>query len=103
MIKHLNNLLRHLLMMQVANLRPDPADPPEPPNHVREGQVGFQPPDRAWRNHVGDEQRNALNAYLADVRENRNLRSNDRGYSIKNGTVSQELTAARAGYQVWVC
>jgi hypothetical protein len=45
----------------------------------------------------------ALNIYIAGIQKNRKLRSNDRGHSIKNGIVNQELTAARAGYQDWVC
>ena len=49
-------------------------------------QVGFQPPDAAWRTHVkGLGTDRALNAYLVDLRENRRLRSPDRTTRIDAG------------------
>lgn len=91
MIDHFNNLLRHLFMMRVTHLRPTPADPPGPPNNnVLETQVRFEPPDDDWRQHVsGLGTRQALNIYLADLRENRKLRSNERVRSFDNGSINE--------------
>jgi hypothetical protein len=63
MIDHLDNLLRHLFLAQIANI-------------TSEHQVGFQPSDEEWRTHVTNIQRDALNLYLLDLGENRKLRSN---------------------------
>jgi hypothetical protein len=57
MIHHLDNLLRHLFLAQIAEL-------------ASADQVGFQPPDEDWRGHVTNLQRNALNIYLMDQRQN---------------------------------
>src|SRR4030095_316940 len=76
MIDHLDNLLRDLFMSQIGGL-PD------------EAQVRFQPPDEAWRNHVTNLEGNALNVYLADLRENRKLRSNERVREMTNGMVNE--------------
>lgn len=70
MIAHLDNLLRHLLLTGVDEL-------------TDESQVQFAPPDDTWRTHVsnltvGGNPVNAVNIYLADIRENRTLRSNER-------------------------
>ena len=89
MINHLDNLLRHLLMSEVTGLVPSPPAP------VIEDQIGFQPPDDAWRTHVSNLQRNALNVYLLDLRENRKLRSNERVRSIENGIVNEEPAPRR--------
>jgi hypothetical protein len=80
MIDHLDNLLRQLLISRV-------------PEITDEAQVRFQPPDDAWRTYVtnltvGGQPANALNVYLADVRENRTLRSNERVRSFSNGMVT---------------
>jgi hypothetical protein len=83
MINHLDNLLRHILMTQVAGI-------------TAETQVGFQPPDEAWRTHVsGLATKNALNVYLVDLRENRKLRSNARVRSVENGIVQEDPAPAR--------
>ena len=80
------NMLRHLFMSQMNLLGPDP----------EVGQVSFQPPDEDWRNEVGSNlQRNALNIYLVDIRENRKLRSNERVRSFANGVVNEEPAPAR--------
>jgi hypothetical protein len=76
MIQHLDNLLRHLFLAQIAEI-------------TSEDQVGFQPPDEDWRGHVTNLQRNALNVYLVDLRENRQLRSNERVRAFQNGNVSE--------------
>jgi hypothetical protein len=76
MIHHLDNLLRHLFLAQIAEL-------------ASADQVGFQPPDEEWRGHVANLEGNALDIYLADLRENRQLRSNERVRAVHNGMVSE--------------
>ena len=76
MIDHLDNLLRHIFLAQIAEI-------------TSEDQISFQPPDEDWRGHVTNLQRNALNVYLVDLRENRKLRSNERTLGIQNGIVSE--------------
>jgi hypothetical protein len=87
MIQLLDNLLRQLFIEQVAEL-------------TDETQVRFQPPNADWRTFVanltvGGNPANALNVYLADLRENRKLRSNERVRSVENGIVSDEPAPAR--------
>jgi hypothetical protein len=87
MIDLLDNLMRQLLIEQIVEL-------------TSEAQVRFQPPDTDWRTYVstlnvGGNPANALNIYLADLRENRKLRSNERVHSIENGIVSEEPAPAR--------
>jgi uncharacterized protein DUF4255/carboxypeptidase family protein len=50
--------------------------------------VGFQAPDVAWRTSLPPD-KNALNIYLADLRENRVLRTLDRYRTYVNGQVSE--------------
>ena len=76
MIDHLNNLLRHLFIAQIDEI-------------TDESQVRFQPPDEQWRNDLSTLQRNALNVYLVDLRENRKQRSNERTRETLNGIVSE--------------
>jgi hypothetical protein len=76
MIDHLNNTLRHLFMAQISQI-------------TDEAQVRFQPPDEDWRNHIASLQRNALNIYLFDLRENRKLRSNARERQAQNGLITE--------------
>jgi hypothetical protein len=84
MIEHLDNMLRDLFLAQVPGII-DPA------------QVRFEPPDDAWRTWVsnlavGDI---AINVYLADLRENRMLRSNQRMRTIENGLITEEPAPTR--------
>jgi len=65
MIDHLDLLLQKLLRNRIGTLTTDA--------HVR-----FQPPDADWRTFVSTLTGMALNLYLADLRENRRLRSNER-------------------------
>jgi hypothetical protein len=65
MIDHLDLLLHRLLRNRIAQLATD-------------AQVRFQPPDQDWRQLVSNLTGNALNVYLADLRENRKLRTNER-------------------------
>ena len=75
MIDHLDNLLRYLFARKIANLRED--------------RVRFEPPTDTWRQTVSAqaEAGPALNVYLADLRENRILRSNERVREARNGTL----------------
>lgn len=82
MINHLDNLLRHLFTTQINEIK------------EAERQIRFQPPDADWRIyvrdlHVGEGPASALNVYLADVRENRKLRSNARTRTEVNGEVME--------------
>src|SRR5215831_16007777 len=64
MLDQVDNLLRAVLIAGVPGISgPD--------------QVRFQPPDEDWRSTVSQLGQNALNVYLADLRERRSLRSND--------------------------
>jgi hypothetical protein len=87
MIDLLDNLMRQLLLDQIAEL-------------TDESQIQFQPPDATWRTYVtnltvGGNPVNALNIYLFDLRENRKLRSNERIRTIENGIVNEEPAPAR--------
>ena len=72
MIAHLDNLLRHLFVDRIAEI-------------TAVDQVGFQPPDQDWRNHVGGLAGIALNVYLIALTENRKLRTNEREREYRNG------------------
>jgi hypothetical protein len=81
MIDHLDNLLRQVFISRIDEI-------------TDESQVRFQPPDDAWRTFVANlnvngQPVNALNVYLADVRENRTLRSNERVREFENGVVTE--------------
>jgi hypothetical protein len=84
MIEHLDNLLRDLFLAQV-------------PGIADAAQVRFEPPDEDWRTWVLNLAAGAvaLNIYLADLRENRSLRSNERVRSFENGHVSEESAPTR--------
>jgi hypothetical protein len=75
-IDQLDKLLRELLETQIDEI---PAN----------GLVGFVPPDDDWRAEVANGTDLALNVYLADVRENRELRSNHRLRTFRNGDVDE--------------
>jgi Pvc16 N-terminal domain/Carboxypeptidase regulatory-like domain len=73
MLSHIDNLLRHLFISEVASI-------------ASEDQVRFQPPDQEWRTVVSNlGALNALNVYLFEMRENRKLRTNERTREIQNG------------------
>jgi len=87
MIDHLDNLLRQVFLSRIAEMED-------------ESQVRFQPPDDTWRTYVsnltvGGQPANALNVYLADLRENRTLRSNERVRTYDNGLVTEEPAPRR--------
>ena len=84
MLRLFSELMRQVLLNQVPGFAP-----------VDEDRIGFQPPDDDWRTQVSGLQSNAFNIYLADLRENRELRSNARRQSVSNGVVSEEPAPAR--------
>jgi hypothetical protein len=87
MIDHLDNLLHRLFRYSIAEISADT-------------QVRFQPPDDDWRALVSaitdgaGLPANSLNVYLADMRENRKLRSNERE-RLTVGTDLLEVPPAR--------
>jgi hypothetical protein len=89
MLDLLDNLIRTILMEGVAGLEeaPNGGNPPLP---VTDDQVRFQPPDERWRTHVNNLQRNALNVYLVDLRENRRIRTNERTRTYEFGQALDE-------------
>ena len=87
MIDHLDNVLRTLFLTRVPGL-------------TSETQVRFDPPDENWRNivatlTVNGDPVNALNVYLVDLRENRDLRANERVRSVAEGIVTVKSVAFR--------
>ena len=87
MFDHLDNILRDLFLAKLSSLSV-------------EDQIRFQPPDDAWRTYVasltvGGQPANALNIYLLDLRENRQLRSNARTLTPGNGWVNRDPAPAR--------
>jgi len=84
MIDHLDTLLHRLFRHSIAEL-------------TANGQVRFDPPDEAWRALVSTItdaaglHANSLNVYLADLRENRKLKTNAREQRV----VEREIYEAR--------
>src|SRR5262249_18485391 len=79
MIDHVDNVLRQVFLSRIDEI-------------TDESQVRFQPPDDNWRTfvanlNVGGEPGIALNVNLADLGENRVLRSNERTREFQNGMV----------------
>jgi hypothetical protein len=82
MLNHLDDLLRQLFINQASGVNLD--------------RVGFQPPDQEWRTYVtGLGEGNALNVYLVELRENRQLRSNERVRRFEDGWVREEPLPTR--------
>jgi hypothetical protein len=86
-IRHLDQLLRDLLLGSIAEI-------------TDETQVGFRPPDDDWIGYVATltvdgSPVNALNVYLIELRENRKLRSNEVVRSVADGVVSETLAPMR--------
>lgn len=82
MISDLDRLLRYLLVTRVPQL-------------TAESQIRFQPPDEKWRETVSNLDVNgepaiALNVYLTEVGQLRELRSNERTRTIAKGLVTEQ-------------
>lgn len=84
MIDHLDNLLRNMLLGPQTGLT-DPL------------QIRFEPPDEDWRTWVSGLPAGslALNIYLADLRENRKLRTNFRDHRPENGFILETPAPTR--------
>ena len=74
MILHFNLLLRQIFLRKLR---------------IAIEQIGFEPPDENWRKYVGGLQRRAINIYLADLRENREMRTNEGLRQMRDGMVSE--------------
>lgn len=81
MLKLLDKLLRDLLVGHNIGLTPS--------------QIWFEPPVPNWRSALGNTNDIALNIYLVDLRENRKLRSNERGRTDLNGVIIEQPAPAR--------
>jgi hypothetical protein len=77
MLDYIDNMLRQLLITQVTGI-------------TSPMQVRFQPPDDDWRTYVSTLGKLALNVYLIEMKENRELRSCGRIREVSNGTVSEK-------------
>lgn len=77
MLDRLDILLRDLFVAQIPVLTSDT-------------QVTFQPPDAALHTDVINIGKMVLDVYLVDLRENRQLRMNERTRSVSNGVVYTE-------------
>ncbi|MFI8535789.1 Pvc16 family protein [Streptomyces aquilus] len=82
MIEHIDRMLRDLLVARVDGL----AD---------KAQVRFEPPDENWRTFVGNLSGLALNVYLVELRENRQLRTNERARTQLAGITVSQLSSRR--------
>ena len=81
MIDALDNILGQLFLTTIDEI-------------TSSSQIGFEPPDDKWRAYVsglstGGKPVNALNVYLADLKENRALRSNQRVREFQDGLFTE--------------
>jgi hypothetical protein len=90
MIAAVDDVLRRWFIDRITVLRP------KPEIAVVAEQVRFQPPDDGWRKHVsGLGSLKALNVYLVDVRENRELRSTEGIRRREGGLLVEDPPALR--------
>ena len=83
MIAHIDRMLRHLLISAVDGIESDT-------------QVRFQPPDDTWKQYVATLEKDAVNVYLVELRENRGLRSVDRTHRLVDGEMRTGVPPRRA-------
>lgn len=76
MLDYLDNLLRQLFITRV-------------PGITSLSQVRFQPPDDDWRKEVSTLQLAALNVYMVELKENRQMRSVGRTRSESQGIITE--------------
>jgi hypothetical protein len=72
MIDYLDDMLRQLFLTTVSGI-------------TNPSQVSFEPPNDDFRGQVQTAGKMALNVYLADLRENRMYRTNERTRTVQNG------------------
>ncbi len=94
MINVLDALLRDFFIAGIEQIRD-------------ESQVGFDPPDQAWRTFVGSlsvggSPANALNIYLVDLVENRKLRNNARARGVSDGVMAGSVFSGEPPPPGWV-
>jgi hypothetical protein len=82
-IAHIDRMLRHLLISAVDGID-------------SETQVRFQPPDDTWKQYVATLEKDAVNVYLVELRENRGLRSVDRTHRLVDGELRTGVPPRRA-------
>jgi hypothetical protein len=82
MIDVLDNILEQLFITTIDEIT-DPS------------QIRLEAPDENWRSSLGQLNRNALNVYLVEMRENRKLRSNERTRTPENGVIHEQPAPAR--------
>jgi hypothetical protein len=75
MLDYIDNMLRQLFITQV-------------PGITSPLQVRFQPPDDDWRTYVSTLSQVALNIYMVELKENRELRASGRTQTINQGFVT---------------
>lgn len=83
MLRPLGEMLRDVFLSDLAAALAGP------------DQVSFQPPDGAFRADVPNHPPAMLDVYLADLRENRRLRTTERTRHVVNGTVETEVAPDR--------
>ena len=76
MLDYVDNLLRQLFITRV-------------PTITTTAQVGFQPPDDDWRKQVTALNHVALNVYMVELKENRQLRSVGRTQAESQGVITE--------------
>ena len=76
MLDYIDNMLRQLFITQV-------------PGIISPLQVRFQPPDDDWRTYVSTLGKLALNVYMIELKENREMRSSGRTRDVNLGIVSE--------------
>jgi len=76
MLDYIDNMLRQLFITEV-------------PGITSPLQVRFQPPDDDWRTYVSTLAKLALNVYMIELKENRELRSCGRLHEVSSGKVSE--------------
>ncbi|MCA9620775.1 MAG: DUF4255 domain-containing protein [Myxococcales bacterium] len=87
-------MLRHLLRARVGKISDD-------------AQVRFEPPDDDWKTYVanltvGGSAALAVNVFLVELRENRELRSNERTRELDNGLVTETKAPRRVNCHYWI-
>jgi hypothetical protein len=76
MLNYIDHMLRHLFITKV-------------PTITSPLQVRFQPPDDDWRTYVSTLGKVALNVYMVELKENREMRMSGRAQTVNLGLVTE--------------